>query len=52
MRGDAGIVIIRARRPGLLIKDTRVFNAMLKFGTRACYTELDDGVVSIYREFT
>ena len=28
MRGDAGIVIIRARFPGLSVKDTRILNAM------------------------
>ena len=44
MGSDAGVVIARVRLPGLLVKDTRIFNAMLEFSTRAVNAELDDGV--------
>ena len=45
MRGDAGIIIVLTRFPGLFIKNARFFSTMLEFSARALHTELDDRVV-------
>ncbi|MCK7580554.1 MAG: hypothetical protein MZV65_36200, partial [Chromatiales bacterium] len=35
MGGNAGVIIVLASPPGLLIKAARIFHAILEFGTRA-----------------
>jgi hypothetical protein len=48
MGGNAGVVIIPARFPSLLIARAGSFESMFEFSARACEAELDDWIVGIH----
>jgi hypothetical protein len=48
MRGDTGIIIIRARFPGLQVKQAGIVQSVFKFRARTFHAELNDGVIYIH----